>query len=115
MNESLFERLRFWFCHKVLHHKFTNSWVYNDKCHNSCKICRRTVSFEVNEKFSKCASKFDWRCRFTFFPVSRYILDSAGYVNKSGTYWLQYVYEVNVGVVPSWIAYASNNDKEENE
>jgi hypothetical protein len=114
MNESVFERLRFWLCNNILHHKFSHSWIYLGKCHNSCKICKRTISFPVNKRFEGYCGRFsDWRCRFAFFPVDRWVMDEKGFVEKSGTYHLQFVYEVKAGLVPSWVAYAKHNDIEE--
>lgn len=84
MNESMIERIRFWLCNNILHHKFSQSWVYNGKCHNSCKICKRTISFATNDKFGSCHNGFEWRCRFALLPVKRHIIDAEGYIAVSG-------------------------------
>lgn len=52
----------------------------------------------------------NWRMRFAFTPVKR-IKIVKGCIEHDGYYWWRIIFEVRVGVVPIWTAYAHMNDE----
>lgn len=113
MGETLFKRLRQWFCENILRHAFiSRGWIYNGFYHRGCSVCKRTISEPVPERFERNQEYFEWRSRFAFLPIPRIVLDDAGFINKEGKYWLKHVIEVRVGLIPEWTAYASHNDSD---
>jgi len=61
--------------------------------------------FDLSEK----AKAHTWRIRFVFFPVDRVKLVDK-WIQKDGKYFFRIVFEVKVGLVPKWTAYAHHND-----
>lgn len=54
--------------------------------------------------------KHVWRLRFAFLPVKR-VKMVRPFVEDDGYYWLRIVFEVRVGMLDTWTAYAHYNDK----
>lgn len=111
MKAPLFERLRWWFCENILRHMFiSRGWIYNGFYHQDCKVCKRTISELIPERFAKQKDYFEWRSRFAFIPVPRIVIDDAGFINEDGKYWMRHIIEVKVGLIPKWTAYADHNE-----
>lgn len=111
MKAPLFERLRQWFCECILRHMLiSRGWIYNGFYHRDCKVCKRTISEPIPERFTLQKDYFEWRSRFAFLPVPRIVIDDAGFINEEGRYWFKHVIEVKVGLIPQWTAYASHNE-----